>query len=63
MLLFFLTFPLLLIPLVSLLAETNRSLFHFIERDSELVSGFYIDYRRGRFNFIFFSLSILEFYL
>lgn len=49
------TFPLFLILLVSLLAETNRTPFDFAEGESELVSGFNVEYRRGRFALIFLS--------
>lgn len=51
----FLTFPLAFIWLVSRLAETNRTPFDFAEGESELVSGFNIEYRRGGFALIFLS--------
>ena len=53
--LIFLSFPLAFIWLVSRLAETNRTPFDFAEGESELVSGFNIEYRRGGFALIFLS--------
>lgn len=41
--------------LVSRLAETNRSPFDFAEGESELVSGFNVEYRRGGFAIIFLA--------
>lgn len=40
---------------VSLLAETNRTPFDLSEGESELVSGFNVEYRRGGFAIIFMS--------
>jgi len=48
-------FPLGLVILVSRLAETNRTPFDFAEGESELVSGFNIEYRGGGFALIFLS--------
>lgn len=46
-------FPLALVWFASSLAETNRTPFDFAEGESELVSGFNIEYRRGGFALIF----------
>nr|QUB07045.1 NADH dehydrogenase subunit 1 [Thlaspida biramosa] len=51
----FLMFPLFLMLLVSLLAETNRSPFDLVEGESELVSGFNVEYSSGSFAMIFMS--------
>nr|AOT84766.1 NADH dehydrogenase subunit 1 [Platerodrilus sp. MNCN/DNA:86739] len=52
---FFLGFPLGLIMFISLLAETNRSPFDLAEGESELVSGFNIEYSGGMFALIFMA--------
>lgn len=49
------TFPLSLIWFASCLAETNRTPFDFAEGESELVSGFNTEYRRGGFALIFIA--------
>lgn len=48
-------FPLRIIFLSSLIAETNRTPFDFAEGERELVSGFNIEYRRGGFALIFLA--------
>lgn len=47
--------PLIICWLVIRLAETNRSPFDFAEGESEIVSGFNIEYRRGGFALIFLA--------
>ncbi|NJI29742.1 hypothetical protein HBI98_21450 [Aeromonas veronii] len=37
------------------MAETNRTPFDFAEGESELVSGFNVEYRRGGFALIFLA--------
>lgn len=51
----FLSLPLGFVWFVSSLAETNRTPFDFAEGESELVSGFNVEYRRGGFALIFLS--------
>ena len=53
--LIFITVPLSLVWFTSCLAETNRTPFDFAEGESELVSGFIVEYRRGGFALIFFD--------
>nr|ADO60536.1 NADH dehydrogenase subunit 1 [Drilus flavescens] len=52
---FILGFPLSLVWFVSGLAETNRTPFDFAEGESELVSGFNIEYSSGGFALIFLA--------
>nr|YP_009701206.1 NADH dehydrogenase subunit 1 [Idgia oculata]QEQ14412.1 NADH dehydrogenase subunit 1 [Idgia oculata] len=52
---FFLYFPLCLMWFVSCLAETNRTPFDFAEGESELVSGFNVEYSSGGFAMIFLA--------
>nr|YP_010321750.1 NADH dehydrogenase subunit 1 [Asiagomphus coreanus]UKO32844.1 NADH dehydrogenase subunit 1 [Asiagomphus coreanus] len=51
----FISFPLMLIWFASCLAETNRTPFDFAEGESELVSGFNIEYSSGGFALIFMA--------
>lgn len=51
----FIIFPLFKIFFTSILAETNRTPFDFAEGESELVSGFNVEYRRGGFAIIFLA--------
>nr|YP_009648521.1 NADH dehydrogenase subunit 1 [Camponotus concavus]QCE31801.1 NADH dehydrogenase subunit 1 [Camponotus concavus] len=48
-------YPLFLIFYISVLAELNRSPMDFIEGESELVSGFNVEYFSGGFTLIFLS--------
>nr|AIN37267.1 NADH dehydrogenase subunit 1 [Dixella sp. ZK-2014] len=53
---FFVTcFPLALVWFTSSLAETNRTPFDFAEGESELVSGFNVEYSSGGFALIFLA--------
>nr|YP_010254116.1 NADH dehydrogenase subunit 1 [Scaphidium formosanum]QTZ18657.1 NADH dehydrogenase subunit 1 [Scaphidium formosanum] len=51
----FLFLPLSMIWVVSSLAETNRTPFDFAEGESELVSGFNVEYSAGGFALIFLA--------
>nr|AVN67318.1 NADH dehydrogenase subunit 1 [Blaberus discoidalis] len=51
----FMTLPLSLVWFTSCLAETNRTPFDFAEGESELVSGFNIEYSSGGFALIFLA--------
>lgn len=46
-------YPLFIIFFIRILAELNRSPIDFIEGESELVSGFNVEYFRGNFTLIF----------
>jgi NADH-ubiquinone oxidoreductase chain 1 len=47
--------PLIPLWLISCVAETNRTPFDFAEGESELVSGFNVEYGAGRFALIFMA--------
>jgi NADH-ubiquinone oxidoreductase chain 1 len=47
--------PITLVLIIIFLSETNRSPFDFAEGESELVSGFNVEYRRGGFSLIFLA--------
>nr|QDA21720.1 NADH dehydrogenase subunit 1 [Deielia phaon] len=51
----FISFPLMIIWFASMLAETNRTPFDFAEGESELVSGFNVEYSSGGFALIFMA--------
>nr|ANC96335.1 NADH dehydrogenase subunit 1 [Carychium tridentatum] len=51
----FLFFPLMLVWFTSTLAETNRAPFDFAEGESELVSGFNVEYGGGLFALLFLA--------
>lgn len=51
----FIMFPIFLCWVTSCLAETNRTPFDFAEGESELVSGFNIEYGRGGFALLFLA--------
>nr|ARH53726.1 NADH dehydrogenase subunit 1 [Anthobium melanocephalum] len=53
--LIFLSLPLCMVWFVSSLAETNRTPFDFAEGESELVSGFNVEYSSGGFALIFLA--------
>nr|YP_009446013.1 NADH dehydrogenase subunit 1 [Episyrphus balteatus]ANW37023.1 NADH dehydrogenase subunit 1 [Episyrphus balteatus]UPX88758.1 NADH dehydrogenase subunit 1 [Episyrphus balteatus] len=52
---FIILYPLAFIWLIISLAETNRTPFDFAEGESELVSGFNVEYSSGSFALIFLS--------
>jgi len=49
----FLTFPILIVWVISIIAECNRAPLDFAEGESELVRGFNVEYGRGSFALIF----------
>nr|YP_010531202.1 NADH dehydrogenase subunit 1 [Hypsathalia przewalskyi]UXW93437.1 NADH dehydrogenase subunit 1 [Hypsathalia przewalskyi] len=51
----FMNFPLAMIWFIIMLAETNRTPFDFSEGESELVSGFNVEYGSGGFALIFMA--------
>nr|AIY61827.1 NADH dehydrogenase subunit 1 [Amalotermes phaeocephalus]QXT44153.1 NADH dehydrogenase subunit 1 [Amalotermes phaeocephalus] len=53
--LIFLSLPLSFVWFISCLAETNRTPFDFAEGESELVSGFNVEYGGGGFSLIFLA--------
>nr|URX53979.1 NADH dehydrogenase subunit 1 [Marginitermes hubbardi] len=53
--LLFFTFPMSFVWFISCLAETNRTPFDFAEGESELVSGFNVEYGAGGFALIFLA--------
>nr|QNO34141.1 NADH dehydrogenase subunit 1 [Osmia pedicornis] len=52
---FFLFFPLYLMLIVSMMIELNRAPFDLIEGESELVSGFNVEYYSSSFSLIFMA--------
>jgi NADH-ubiquinone oxidoreductase chain 1 len=48
-------FPIFFCWVTSILAETNRTPFDFAEGESELVSGFNVEYGRGGFALLFLA--------
>lgn len=53
--LFFIVYPVGLVWVVTTIAETNRAPFDFAEGESELVSGFNVEYSSGGFALIFIA--------
>lgn len=51
----FMLFPIFILFFIRILAELNRSPIDFIEGESELVSGFNVEYFRGGFALIFMA--------
>ena len=54
--------PLLLIYFISMLAETNRAPFDLSEGESELVSGYNVEYSSMSFAFFFWQNIVILFF-
>nr|ATN41215.1 NADH dehydrogenase subunit 1 [Diptera sp. 77 LC-2017] len=52
---FILLFPMVIMWIIVIMAETNRTPFDFVEGESELVSGFNVEYGSGGFALIFMA--------
>nr|WCB99541.1 NADH dehydrogenase subunit 1 [Meteorus sp. 2 XHS-2023a] len=55
LMLMFMFYPMIIILMISMLAELNRTPFDLSEGESELVSGFNIEYGSSKFTLIFLS--------
>ena len=47
--------PLFIVWLVCMLAESNRAPFDFVEGESELVSGYNVEFRAGGFGLLYIT--------